>query len=211
MGIFDFIKRKRKENFDLDEFTVVTNGTEELNNSETELNTSSIEFNNNETELDAPSKELFTASETELKTNKKMENHNTNLIQKIINEINLFCIRDLESKGFKDCMENSDMLNKEMNRKLIFADFKILIETSVSELDNRIFEFKQKINTYDSAGMTESSTKFKTYVEEYDRYKNEISEFIKDESKQKEKIEFTLLSYEIGFNNGLKNNDNELI
>ena len=140
-----------------------------------------------------------------------MENNNTSLIQKIINEINLFCSRDLESKGFKDCMQNSDMLNKEMNRKLIFADFKKLIETSVSELDNRVFDFKQKINTYESAGMTESGSKFKTYVVEYERYKNEISEFIKDENKQKEKIEYTLLSYEIGFNNGLKNNDNELI
>jgi hypothetical protein len=196
MGIFDFIKRKKKEVFDLDEYTDNSSGTEELNNSENELAT--------------PSKELFTASETELKTTKNMEN-NTSLIQKIITEINLFCSRDLESKGFKDCMQNSDMLNKEMNRKLIFADFKKLIETSVSELDNRVFDFKQKINTYESAGMTESSSKFKTYVVEYERYKNEISEFIKDENKQKDKIEFTLLSYEIGFNNGLKNNDNELI
>ena len=197
MGIFDFLKRKKKEDFNLDEYTDNSSVTEELNNSETELAT--------------PSKELFTASETELKTIKNMENNNTSLIQKIINEINLFCSRDLESKGFKDCMQNSDMLNKEMNRKLIFADFKKLIETSVSELDNRVFDFKQKINTYESAGMTESSSKFKTYVVEYERYKNEISEFIKDENKQKDKIEFTLLSYEIGFNNGLKNNDNELI
>lgn len=197
MGIFNFLKRKKKEDFNLDEYTDNSSVTEELNNSETELAT--------------PSKELFTASETELKTIKNMENNNTSLIQKIINEINLFCSRDLESKGFKDCMQNSDMLNKEMNRKLIFADFKKLIETSVSELDNRVFEFKQKINTYESAGMTESGSKFKTYVVEYERYKNEISVFIKDENKQKEKIEFTLLSYEIGFNNGLKNNDNELI
>jgi len=197
MGIFDFIKRKKNDDFNLDEYIDNPTVPEELNNSENEI--------------DTPSKEIFTASETELKTMKNMENNNTSLIQKIINEINLFCSRDLESKGFKDCMQNSDMLNKEMNRKLIFADFKKLIETSVSEIDNRVFDFKQKINTYESAGMTESSSKFKTYVVEYERYKNEISEFIKDESKQKEKIEFTLLSYEIGFNNGLKNNDNELI
>jgi hypothetical protein len=197
MGIFDFIKRKKSNDFNLDEYADSSNVPEELNNTENEL--------------DTPSKELFTASETELKTIKNMENNNSSLIQKIINEINLFCSRDLESKGFKDCMQNSDMLNKEMNRKLIFADFKKLIETSVSELDNRVFDFKQKINTYESAGMTESSSKFKTYVVEYERYKNEISEFIKDENKQKDKIEFTLLSYEIGFNNGLKNNDNELI
>lgn len=197
MGIFDFIKRKKSNDFNLDEYADSSNVPEELNNTENEL--------------DIPSKELFTASETELKTIKNMENNNSSLIQKIINEINLFCSRDLESKGFKDCMQNSDMLNKEMNRKLIFADFKKLIETSVSELDNRVFDFKQKINTYESAGMTESSSKFKTYVVEYERYKNEISEFIKDENKQKDKIEFTLLSYEIGFNNGLKNNDNELI
>mgnify|MGYP000444852018 CR=1 FL=1 len=118
MGIFDFIKRKKKEDFDLDEYTDNSSVTEELNNRENELAT--------------PSKELFTASETELKTTKNMEN-NTSLIQKIITEINLFCSRDLESKGFKDCMENSDMLNKEMNRKLIFADFKILIETSTGQ------------------------------------------------------------------------------
>ena len=197
MGIFDFIKRKKNDDFNLDEY--IDNPTVPA------------ELNNSENELDTPSKEIFTASENELKTMKNMENNNTSLIQKIINEINLFCSRDLESKGFKDCMQNSDMLNKEMNRKLIFADFKKLIETSVSEIDNRVFDFKQKINTYESAGMTESSSKFKTYVVEYERYKNEISEFIKDESKQKEKIEFTLLSYEIGFNNGLKNNDNELI
>ena len=197
MGIFDFIKRKKNDDFNLDEYIDNPTVPEELNNSENEL--------------DTPSKEIFTASEIELKTMKNMENNNTSLIQKIINEINLFCSRDLESKGFKDCMQNSDMLNKEMNRKLIFADFKKLIETSVSEIDNRVFDFKQKINTYESAGMTESSSKFKTYVVEYERYKNEISEFIKDESKQKEKIEFALLSYEIGFNNGLKNNDNELI
>lgn len=197
MGIFDFIKRKKSNDFNLDEYADSSNVPEELNNTENEL--------------DIPSKELFTASETELKTIKNMENNNSSLIQKIINEITLFCSRDLESKGFKDCMQNSDMLNKEMNRKLIFADFKKLIETSVSELDNRVFDFKQKINTYESAGMTESSSKFKTYVVEYERYKNEISEFIKDENKQKDKIEFTLLSYEIGFNNGLKNNDNELI
>jgi hypothetical protein len=197
MGIFDFIKRKKSNDFNLDEYIDNSTVPEQLNNLENEL--------------DTPSKEIFTASETELKTIKNMENNNTSLIQKIINEINLFCSRDLESKGFKDCMQNSDMLNKEMNRKLIFADFKKLIETSVSEIDNRVFDFKQKINTYESAGMTESSSKFKTYVEEYERYKNEISEFIKDESKQKEKIEYTLLSYEIGFNNGLKNNDNELI
>ena len=195
MGIFDFIKRKKNDDFNLDEYIDNPTVPAELNNNE----------------LDTPSKEIFTASETELKTMKNMENNNTSLIQKIINEINLFCSRDLESKGFKDCMQNSDMLNKEMNRKLIFADFKKLIETSVSEIDNRVFDFKQKINTYESAGMTESSSKFKTYVVEYERYKNEISEFIKDESKQKEKIEFALLSYEIGFNNGLKNNDNELI
>jgi hypothetical protein len=197
MGIFDFIKRKKSNDFNLDEYIDNPTVPEELNNSENEI--------------DTPSKEIFTASETELKTMKNMENNNTSLIQKIINEINLFCSRDLESKGFKDCMQNSDMQNKEMNRKLIFADFKKLIETSVSEIDNRVFDFKQKINTYESAGMTESSSKFKTYVVEYERYKNEISEFIKDENKQKEKIEFTLLSYEIGFNNGLKNNDNELI
>ena len=197
MGIFDFIKRKKNDDFNLDEY--IDNPTVPT------------ELNNSENELDTPSKEIFTASETELKTIKNMENNNTSLIQKIINEINLFCSRDLESKGFKDCMQNSDMLNKEMNRKLIFADFKKLIETSVSELDNRVFDFKQKINTYESAGMTESGSKFKTYVVEYERYKNEISEFIKDENKQKEKIEYTLLSYEIGFNNGLKNNDNELI
>ena len=197
MGIFDFIKRKKNDDFNLDEYIDNPTVPEELNNSENEL--------------DTPSKEIFTASEIELKTMKNMENNNTSLIQKIINEINLFCSRDLESKGFKDCMQNSDMLNKEMNRKLIFADFKKLIETSVSEIDNRVFDFKQKINTYESAGMTESSSKFKTYVVEYERYKNEISEFIKDESKQKEKIEFALLSYEIGFNNDLKNNDNELI
>lgn len=197
MGIFDFIKRKKSNDFNLDEYADSSNVPEELNNTENEL--------------DTPSKELFTASETELKTMKNMENNNTSLIQKIMNEINLFCSRDLESKGFKDCMQNSDMLNKEMNRKLIFADFKKLIETSISELDNRVFDFKQKINTYESAGMTESGSKFKTYVVEYERYKNEISEFINNENKQKEKIEYTLLSYEIGFNNGLKNNDNELI
>ena len=160
MGIFDFIKRKKNDDFNLDEYIDNPTMPEELNNSE-----------NN---LDIPSKEIFTASETELKTMKNMENNNTSLIQKIINEINLFCSRDLESKGFKDCMQNSDMLNKEMNRKLIFADFKKLIETSVSEIDNRVFDFKQKINTYESAGMTESSSKFKTYVVEYERYKNEI-------------------------------------
>lgn len=196
MGIFDFIKRNKMDDYNLDDYTDNSSVSEDLNNSENEFTT--------------PSKELFTASETELKTMNSMENSNS-LIQKIINEINLFCSRDLESKGFKDCMQNNDMLNKEMNRKLIFADFKKLIETSVSELDNRVFEFKQKINTYESAGMTESSSKFKTYVLEYERYKNEIAEFIKDENKQKEKIEYTLLSYEIGFNNGLKNNDNELI
>lgn len=196
MGIFDFIKRKKQNDFNLDQNIINSNLPEQLNNIENEL--------------DTPSKEIFTVSENELNTIKNMENNNS-LIQKIINEINMFCSRDLESKGFKDCMQNSDMLNKEMNRKLIFADFKKLVETSISEINNRVFDFKQKINTYESAGMTESSSKFKTYVVEYERYKNEISEFIKDESKQKEKIEFTLLSYEIGFNNGLKNNDNELI
>ena len=196
MGIFDFIKIKKQNDLILNQNIVESSEPEQLNNIENELYT--------------PSKEIFTVSENELNTIKNMEKNNS-LIHKIINEINLFCSRDLESKGFKDCMQNSDMLNKEMNRNLIFADFKKLIETSVSEINNRLFDFKQKINTYESAGMTESSSKFKTYVIEYERYKNEISEYINDESKHKEKIEFTLLSYEIGFNNGLKINDNELI
>ncbi len=175
-----------------------------------QINDSTIEIENNnlENEID---RNLFKASQEELDNLRinNMEN-NISLLQRINNDIDFFCSRDLEAKGFKDCVQNSDLLNKEMNRKLIIADFRRLLEKSIKDIELRVNEIDKRIKTYESAGMTESVTNFTSIMNEYDEYKNELQNLLTSENSLLDKIQYCLLSYDIGFNNGLKNNDNEL-
>jgi len=195
MGILDFLFKRKKES----ENNYYTNTNFEIEND-----------NSIQTE-EAMNENLFIASNAELENLKinTMEN-NISLLQKITNDIDTFCSRDLEAKGFKDCVQNSDLLNKDMNRKLIIADFRRLLEKSVKDIELRVNDIEKRIKTYESAGMTESVSNFVSIMSEYNQYKDELLEILKFEEKLSNKIQYCLLSYDIGFNNGLKNNDNEL-
>lgn len=154
---------------------------------------------------------VFKATEDEL-NNLKINNMDTriSLLQKITDELNLFCSRDMEGKGFRDCVQNNDLLNKNMNRQLIIADYCRLMEKSIKDIELRINEIESRIKTYESAGMTESVSNFTTIKDEYNSYKLELSSILEKDDRILGKLQYCLLSYDIGFNNGLKNNDNEL-
>lgn len=154
---------------------------------------------------------LFKASDEEIK-NIKLNNmdNRTSLLQKITDELDTFCARDLEGKGFRDCVQNNDLLNKDMNKKLIIADYRRILEKSIKDIELRVNEIESRIKTYESAGMTESVSNFNTIKSEYKTYKDELKVILDNESRTNDKLQFCMLSYDIGFNNGLKNNDNEL-
>jgi hypothetical protein len=152
----------------------------------------------------------FVASQEEINNLNKMENK-INLKQSIIDEIDLYISKNLESAGFQDCISNNDLLNRDNNIKLIKAGFKNLLNKSIADLDIRVFEIKQRIKTYESAGMTESITKFSNALNEYELFTESLKNIMNDESELLEKLDFCILSYEIGFTNGLRDNDNELI
>lgn len=154
---------------------------------------------------------LFKASEEEIK-NIKLNNmdNRTSLLQKITDELDTFCARDLEGKGFRDCVQNNDLLNKDMNKKLIIADYRRILEKSIKDIELRVNEIESRIKTYESAGMTESVSNFNTIKSEYKTYKDELKVILDNETRMNDKLQFCMLSYDIGFNNGLKNNDNEL-
>lgn len=136
--------------------------------------------------------------------------NNTSLLQKITDELDAFCSRDLEGKGFRDCVQNNDLLNKDMNRKLIIADYRRILEKSIKDIELRVNDIEARIKTYESAGMTESVSNFNTIKDEYNIYKDELKVILSNENRMNDKLQFCMLSYDIGFNNGLKNNDNEL-
>lgn len=178
---------------------------------------SELDYNSNnniaeiaETEQNIDEK-VFKASDEELE-NLKINNmdNKKSLLQRITDELDMFCSRDLEGKGFKDCIQNNDLLNKDMNRRLIIADFRRLMEKSIKDIDLRVNEIDVRIKTYESAGMTESVSNFTSVKEEYVSYKSELASILVKEDKILDKLQYCLLSYDIGFNNGLKNNDNEL-
>jgi hypothetical protein len=154
---------------------------------------------------------IFKASDEELKDIKlnNMDN-NTSLLQRITDELNIFCSRDLEGKGFRDCVQNNDLLNKDMNRRLIIADYRRILEKSIKDIELRVNEIDARIKTYESAGMTESVSNFNIIKEEYKSYKDELKLILDNENRMNDKLQYCMLSYDIGFNNGLKNNDNEL-
>lgn len=154
---------------------------------------------------------LFKASDEEIK-NIKLNNmdNRTSLLQKITDELDTFCARDLEGKGFRDCVQNNDLLNKDMNKKLIIADYRRILEKSIKDIELRVNEIESRIKTYESAGMTESVSNFNTIKSEYKTYKDELKVILDNENRMNDKLQFCMLSYDIGFNNGLKNNDNEL-
>ena len=153
---------------------------------------------------------IFKASDEELKDIKlnNMDN-NTSLLQRITDELNIFCSRDLEGKGFRDCVQNNDLLNKDMNRRLIIADYRRILEKSIKDIELRVNEIEARIKTYESAGMTESVSNFNIIKEEYKSYKDELKLILDNENRMNDKLQYCMLSYDIGFNNGLKNNDNE--
>lgn len=154
---------------------------------------------------------IFKASDEELK-DIKLNNMDTNtsLLQRITDELNIFCSRDLEGKGFRDCVQNNDLLNKDMNRRLIIADYRRILEKSIKDIELRVNEIEARIKTYESAGMTESVSNFNIIKEEYKSYKDELKLILDNENRMNDKLQYCMLSYDIGFNNGLKNNDNEL-
>ena len=80
----------------------------------------------------------------------------------------------------------------------------------IQDIALRVNDIDKRIKTYESAGMTESVSNFSSILVEYNEYKNELLEILKTENLLTDKIQYCLLSYDIGFNNGLKNNDNEL-
>lgn len=154
--------------------------------------------------------EVFIASQDELNNLNKMENK-INLKQSIIDEIDMYTSKNLESEGFQDCISNNDLLNRDNNISLIKAGFKNLLNKSIADLDIRVFEIKQRIKTYESAGMTESITKFSNALTEYELFADSLKNILSNEAQLLEKLNYCILSYEIGFTNGLRNNDNELI
>lgn len=154
--------------------------------------------------------EVFLASQDELNNLNKMENK-INLKQSIIDEIDMYTSKNLETEGFQNCISNNDLLNRDNNISLIKAGFKNLLNKSIADLDIRVFEIKQRIKTYESAGMTESITKFSSALSEYELFSDSLKEILNNESLMLEKLNYCILSYEIGFTNGLRNNDNELI
>jgi hypothetical protein len=97
-----------------------------------------------------------------------------------------------------------------MNRKLIIADYRRLMEKSIKDIELRVNEIEVRIKTYESAGMTESVSNFTSVKEEYVTYKSELISILNKDEKIFDKLQYCLLSYDIGFNNGLKNNDSEL-
>jgi hypothetical protein len=171
----------------------------------------SFSQNINEESEQKINEDIFKASDEELE-NLKINNmdNKKSLLQKITDELDMFCSRDLEAKGFKDCVQNNDLLNKDMNRKLIIADFRRLMEKSIKDIELRVNEIEVRIKTYESAGMTESVSNFTSIKEEYVSYKTELISILNKDEKIFDKLQYCLLSYDIGFNNGLKNNDNEL-
>jgi hypothetical protein len=198
MSLFSFLFKKKNDNeeaqFDknLDEITSFSKTINE--ESEKKIN-----------------EQIFKASEEELE-NLKVNNmdNKKGLLQKITDELDMFCSRDLEGKGFKDCVQNNDLLNKDMNRKLIIADYRRLMEKSIKDIELRVNEIEVRIKTYESAGMTESVSNFTSVKEEYVTYKSELISILNKDEKIFDKLQYCLLSYDIGFNNGLKNNDSEL-
>jgi len=166
--------------------------------------------NNSEDIEDSIPEPVFVASQEEINNLNKMENK-INLKQSIIDEIDMYTSKNLESEGFQDCISNNDLLNRDNNISLIKAGFKNLLSKSIADLDIRVFEIKQRIKTYESAGMTESITKFSNALSEYELFADSLKNILNDEVQLLEKLNYCILSYEIGFTNGLRNNDNELI
>ncbi|MFL0206830.1 hypothetical protein V7S74_08755 [Aquirufa sp. 2-AUSEE-184A6] len=166
--------------------------------------------NNSEDIEDSIPEPVFVASQEEINNLNKMENK-INLKQSIIDEIDMYTSKNLESEGFQDCISNNDLLNRDNNISLIKAGFKNLLNKSIADLDIRVFEIKQRIKTYESAGMTESITKFSNALSEYELFADSLKNILNDEVQLLEKLNYCILSYEIGFTNGLRNNDNELI
>lgn len=163
------------------------------------------------TQSDEINENLFKATDEEIQSLKlnNMDNK-TSLLQRITDELDAFCARDLEAKGFRDCVQNNDLLNKDMNKKLIVANFRRILQKSIKDIELRVNEIESRIKTYESAGMTESVSNFNLIKVEYKAYGDELNSVLDVESKMNDKLQFCMLSYDIGFNNGLKNNDNEL-
>lgn len=168
-----------------------------------------IEQNSFQDDDNSIPEEIFVASQEELNNLNNMENKN--LKKSIIDEIYMYISKDFETKGFQDCISNNDLLNRDNNLSLIKAGFKNLLHISIAGLETRIFEIKQRIETYKSAGMTESIIKFSNTLTEYELYTESLKKILNDEAQLLEELNYCILSYEIGFTNGLRNYDNELI
>jgi hypothetical protein len=141
-----------------------------------------------------PDEELFNATDLELNSiNTTMGNTKKTLMQEINEEINSFCSRNMEKKGYQDCIENNEILNKENNKKLIIAEFRTIISNSTARINVLLRDLKKKIKIYEGAAMLESVSELNNTVTVYHEFSVEINIYSNDEKKMKEKIEYCVM------------------
>jgi len=131
-------------------------------------------------------------------------NPNSDFLEIVQKDVYDYCSLSLEDKGNDDAANNPDLPNRDLNKNLIIAGLKNKIQYYLPLLQNKIIQYEQFIKMYTDNGMVKTAAPFETKRENYKNELGALKKLLEDDTAIEEKLHWTLLSYEIGFNNGMQ-------
>jgi len=120
-----------------------------------------------------------------------------------MDEIYKYLHTDFESRGYEDALMNPDISYRDMNKKLIVSNLKVLFkelkQTYVDSLNRTDFHIRSR----SQAGLIDIVEMLKNKRDMFESHLNEIKKMEDDLEKGEEYMIGMLLSYERGFLRGL--------
>jgi len=174
MGIFDVFKRKNSDE----------------------------QFKESEQRSDEPNS--VDTSEQNLLNNGDSSSTNKSLSAELpIDEIYKYLQFDFESRGYEDALSNPDISYRDMNKKLIVSNLKVIFKQTKQTYTDNLNRTDFHINSRSQAGLVDIVELLKNQKSMLTEHLKEVIKMEEDLEKEEDYMIGMLLSYERGFLRGL--------
>lgn len=137
-------------------------------------------------------------------TANKQDEANNNLVAAMpIDEIYKYLQTDFESRGYDDALCNPDISYRDMNKKLIVSNLRVLFKQVKQIYTDSLSNTEFHIKSRQQAGLIDIVELLKNRKDTLDSHLKEVEKMEQDLDKEEVYMVGMLLSYERGFLRGL--------
>ena len=135
---------------------------------------------------------------------KEQDSTNNGLSARLpIDEIYQYLQNDFESRGYEDALSNPDISYRDMNKKLIVSNLKVLFKQTKQTYTDNLNRTDFHISSRSQAGLVDIVELLKNQKNMLVDHQKEVVKMEEDLEKEEDYMIGMLLSYERGFLRGL--------